>query len=328
MKTEGNNAYIEARNIGLGKKCVSCGQLIQNTEAVENHRRELLQKVESLKPTIFGLQQEINQLLEQQNNSSQELLNIKERIGILNQETSKRLVEKSHQSQIENEITKYTNLLSVSQNKLNSLGVVEKVELPENFMEIMNSISENLTTWSIYETNMNDRCNKQMELDSLRVEYNKISNCLGELDSYIKLTGPIGIIQEEIMEKLKNEFSSNQVRYVVTRKGKGNKEHLSLMPEYNNNGNFVSYGLASSGQRTLLDLDFLSKIVTRLGLLVMDEFLKCLDPQKTEQALELINNLNVGCTFITSHMESIGAFYNKSCSLYLDDSNTTRIDFR
>ena len=328
LRTEGNNAYKEAQSIGIGKVCSHCGQPIKNTAALDAHKAELLQKVEQIRPQIEALRQEIQNLEYQRDNSNQEFQSINSQITQLNAEISTRMTEKTKQSQVDAEISRTTNNLMNLQNTLNNLGAVEKVELPANFMQIMSDIESGLLAWNIYETNMVDRDKHLHDLEKFNSELTRISNCLGDLDAYIKITGPVGMIQEEIMNKLKDEFSDNLVRYVITRKGKGNREHLSFSPQYFNGEHFVEYMAASSGQRTLLDLHFLSKIVTRLGLLILDEYLKCLDPQNTDQAIELINNLNVGCIFISSHLESIAVFNNKTCRMSLDDHGHTKIDFR
>ena len=292
------------------------------------HKTELLQKVEQIRPQIESLKQEIQNLEYQRDNSAQEFQNINSQISQLNSEVSTRMAEKTRQTQVNAEISRTNNNLMNLQNTLNNLGVVEKVELPENFMQIMSEIESGLMAWNIYETNINDRNKHVQELSKYQEELNRINNCLGDLDAYIKITGPVGLIQEEIMNKLKDEFSDNLVRYVITRKGKGNREHLSFSPQYFNGEYFVEYMAASSGQRTLLDLHFLSKIISRLGLLVLDEYLKCLDPQNTDQAIELINNLNVGCIFISSHLESIAVFNNKTCRMSLDEHGHTKIEFK
>mgnify|MGYP003306122958 FL=1 len=72
-------------------------------------------------------------------------------------------------------------------------------------------------------------------------------------------------------------------------------------------------------------VNFLSKIMPRIGLLVMDEFLKHLDPQNHDVCIELIKNMNVGGTIISSHMESIASFNNRTFNLSLNGSGVTII---
>jgi ABC-type lipoprotein export system ATPase subunit len=140
------------------------------------------------------------------------------------------------------------------------------------------------------------------------------------------LTGPTGKIYEEIMNRLAEQFSDNQVKYEVITYNFRKKDHLDLASSYKNStGNWIAYQACSSGQKTVLDVNFLSKIVTRLGILIMDEFLKHLDPSNHEACIELIESMNIGCIMLSSHMETIAAFNNKSCKLELNDSGVTKI---
>jgi DNA repair exonuclease SbcCD ATPase subunit len=130
-----------------------------------------------------------------------------------------------------------------------------------------------------------------------------------------------------ILNKLAGEFSDNQVKYEV-RKYTNRGEHLNLESMYFNNGNWVDYEACSSGQKTVLDVNFLQKIIPRIGLLIMDEFFKHLDPENHDTCIEALNNMNIGCTMISSHMESIAAFNNKSCKLSLNEGGLTQIDYK
>jgi ABC-type multidrug transport system ATPase subunit len=63
-----------------------------------------------------------------------------------------------------------------------------------------------------------------------------------------------------------------------------------------------------------------------MGLLIMDEFLKSLDPENHDLCIDMIDNMNVGCIMLSSHMETIGKFNNKSMNLALNDSGSTVIN--
>ena len=59
-----------------------------------------------------------------------------------------------------------------------------------------------------------------------------------------------------------------------------------------------------------------------MGLLVMDEFLKHLDPFSHDLCLDCISQMNIGCIMISSHMESITAFNNRSLKMSLSGGKT------
>jgi DNA repair exonuclease SbcCD ATPase subunit len=69
----------------------------------------------------------------------------------------------------------------------------------------------------------------------------------------------------------------------------------------------------------------MSKIVNRLGLLVLDEFFKNLDNDRLEEVLEILKTMNVGCIMLTSHAESIPAFNNKTYILSLNENGLSDI---
>ena len=328
LRDEGNKAWKEAKELELGKTCSLCGQEIKTTAAMEKHRQELLGRVDEIRPKIESLKSEIANLENTWSTASEESKNIQDSIQALTTEVSSRMTEKRHQETVIKEASRYRELLKSAKDSLVALGNVEKVELPDNFLEKMSELEKGIISWTLWETNEADLKEKREELKKYQAEVDRIGGCLQDIDRYINLTGLTGVIYEEILNKLKTEFSDNTVKYIIERKGKGAREHLSLTPQFNNNGNYIDYFGCSSGQRTLLDLNFLSKIISKLGILTFDEFLKHLDQQNFESCIEIISNLNVSCIFLSSHMESIPAFNNKSCQLSLNESGTTVIDFK
>lgn len=326
LRTEGNNAYLEAKNLSVGRKCSTCGQEIRTTEAIENHRQELLRKVEELRPQIEAIYSEVLELTNLRDNSNQEYSSINSDIQKLNSEVSKRMTEKSIIDNTNRDIQNYIQLLEKTQLELNSLGTVEKVELPSDFMERMASIESGINSWNQYESNKRDFDLKTLELGNLTAEVQKIDQYLSALDAYNKLTGPIGVIYEAIINKLKDNFSDNNVSYSVSRVGKGNREHLSLIPMFKKGREEIEYGYCSSGERTLLDIHLLDKLITSAGILVLDETLKNLDPERLELVLDIIKNMNVGVLILTSHSEGITNFYNKTISLSINDKGLTEIN--
>ena len=326
LREEGNKAWKEAQSIGIGKTCSHCGQVIQTTEAMENHKRELLQKVENLRPIIQNVSVEINTLKQKIETSGQEYNALNKEISSLNSQISKALSEKSEIEKTKAEIENLGIKEKQVQEEISKLGYVERVDLPENFMQRMAEIESGITSWKIYETNAQDKYIKENELKSIEGDLQNTNNCLGELESYIKLTGSTGAIYEAVMNKLAKDFTNNFISYSVVRKGKGNREHLSLVPSFNNNGNRVPYPYLSSGQRIWVDIDFLGHLITCLGVMCFDEFLKSLDAERSEIVIDIIKNLPVGCIFLTSHLESVGAqFHNKILKMELNSQGLTNI---
>ena len=206
------------------------------------------------------------------------------------------------------------------------MTIPEKVELPDGFTDSLNQLSQNILIWENWETCRANRDNYLKRYQENEAQISGIQCEIQLLEAYISLTSTTGKIYEEIMTRLSKDFSDNLVKYEVNTYDFRKKKHLDLASYYNKSGNWVSYAAASSGQKTVLDVNFLSKVVTRMGLLVMDEFLKSLDPENHDLCVEMIDKMNVGCVMLSSHMETIGKFNNKSMHLSLNDSGSTMIN--
>ena len=202
-------------------------------------------------------------------------------------------------------------------------NVPEKVELPIDFEESMHKIDSDLLTWKEIKSLQNDREESIKKIDEYNNKLLLFQNEITDIEDYIKLTSPTGKIYEEIMTKLAKQFTDNTVKYEVMLYKFRNKDYLDLASYFiTSSGDCVSYQACSSGQQTILDVNFLSKIVTGMGLLVMDEFLKHLDPFSHDLCLDCISQMNIGCIMISSHMESITAFNNRSLKMSLSGGKT------
>ena len=327
IKQLGKKAYYERKDLDKNKVCPSCGQPIKPGEHLEQHKAEL--------------DKTIQDLVEKQNSLYQEFWNFgitdkaeidsgcKGFISQMSTEIAKRISETNDHNRLLWEKNSEETKLEEVEKSIENIGPQpEKVELPSDFMETMGKIEKDLVTWDQYESLMRDRTAAIEEIQACESHLQEMSKAVEAYQAYIKLTGPTGIIYKEIMTRLADQFSDNRIKYEVTQTTFRGKDHLNLESSYNLNGNNVRYVNCSDGQRTLLDVDFLSKVVTRMGLLIMDEFLKHLDSSNHDIVLDMIGQMNIGLTLLSSHMDSIPAFNNKSLKLELNESGITKINMK
>lgn len=327
INREGSKVQNEWINLGKTRICPSCGQEIKNTDSLNKHKKELEIQLKELAARRDELANTLKGLYEEKQNADNSKSQFSQELSSLNNKLAEL---KSEQKEIEinqKNIEETTKNLNNCEKELSNIGIPEEVYLPENFMGIMAEIENNINTWNEFEKLMSDRKTTKIAINNSKSELMKIKDAAVELQNYIKLTGPTGKIYEEIMTKLADQFSDNQVKYEVVTYNFRKKDRLDLTLSFNNNGNWVGYQACSSGQQTVLDINFMSKVITRMGLIVMDEFLKHLDPKNHDICIETISNMNIGCIMLSSHMESIASFYNKSCRMELNDSGVTKITF-
>ena len=92
---------------------------------------------------------------------------------------------------------------------------------------------------------------------------------------------------------------------------------------YNNGSNWVGLKSCSSGQKGVVGVHFLSKIINgRIGALVMDETFAKLSPDTFEIVMETLQKMDIGLVMLSAHQESVPNFYNKKMNLQLIDGKT------
>lgn len=325
---EGQKLYSEWQNIEQTKICSTCGQEIKSTESLEFHKVELEKRIQELVEKQGLIKTEMDALKEKKENADQETMRINRETSQINSKISELMSQKKMK---ESKKTEYKSTEAYGQSlhtRLLGMGQMEEVNLPDGFMEEMARIENEISLWTSYETLLDDRAKACESIQRAQNEIGVLSIGMDELSRYIKITGPTGKIYEEIMTRLADQFSDNQVKYEVVTYNFRKKDHLDLASYFFNNGNWVGYQACSSGQQTVLDVNFLSKIITRMGLLVMDEFLKHLDPFNHDICIDMISSMNIGCIMLSSHMESIVSFNNKSIQMELNDSGMTKLEMK
>ena len=325
INEQGNSIYNKLTKLSLSDKkvCPECGSEISDGKA-EILINELTEKMNQLIKERDQLSEEWNSISIIDENEeiryNSELTKMKSKVS----EIGNILITSSNNSSKVNELVDLTNRyrsqLSILLNSCNS----EVTELPKNINEDIDSYSLGISIWDNYERNINDLKEKETLLNSYIDELNQISSSNSDYEKYIKLTGSTGDIYKEIMTQLSKEFSDDIIRYEVNQYRYRNKDHLDLDIQYKVKGRWVGYSSLSSGQQTMADFNFLSRICTGLGLLVCDETLKHLSEESTEYVLGLIGNMNVNNVILSSHMINVN-FHNKEIELELDENGITKI---
>ena len=311
LNVEKDKLIREKDQLMAGAICPTCGQPIKKNPG--SHIQEFEQRIFSVDRAI----QEQNQVLLGWDDKAK---------AELNNSIARLYTEKQNNTLTSIEYDKVRQDLKKVEEDLSNLGnIPEKPELPEGFIEQLGFIEAEIGTWNQYNTLVLDKSKEEEKIKAYESEIEKTSSLMEDFQRYIKLTGPTGDIYEEIMKRLAGEFSDNRVTYKTNHFTFRGKEHLSLDSFYNLRGNEVPYINCSDGQRTILDVDFLQKIVTGMGFLIMDEFLKHLDSENHDIVLDLIKEMKVDCVILCSHMDSVPSFNNKSIQLTLNDSAITNV---
>lgn len=324
--SDGKTAKRNRDELNTVTSCKVCGSEISKDKLdlqkaqLDNKLGELRQAIQQIYTTL-----KVDFNITDLNEINSGCLNTKMNI---NSSISNWMIELRDAQNLPNEKVREEQNLQRLRNQMSSLGdIPQKIELPVRFLEQMSEIEADLTTWKTYNSLKVDEVNKESERVTLRNSQSNIKKAVEDLKNYITLTGTCGKIYEEIMNSLAGEFSDNKVVYEVERhKGRGSRfERLNLTSYFVLGDNKVAYQNCSDGQKTYLDIDFMSKVLTKVGFLVFDEALKYLDTAKLDEVLEVISQMDVGLVLLSSHVESLSKFNNKTMSLQLNESGVTQV---
>lgn len=322
IKREGRDVYGKRKDLDTAKTCTLCGHVIEQHN-LDSHKAELDQK--------------INDLIQKQNDVYNELLlqlgidkaaadsGCKDIISELTRQEAALISEMNHLNKLSSDLYRYEELLRKANEEKRNIGPEpEYVELPTGFVEAMGKIEADLSTWNQWNGLVRDKEQGALRIDECRNALDNLSQNIKDYASYIKLTGPTGKIYEEILKSFAEQFTDNRVEYTV-EVTTGRKDHLNLMSSYRIGDNTVSYQNCSDGQKTFLDIDFMSKVLTKVGFLVFDEALKYLDSKRLEEVIEIIGQMDVGLILLSSHVESLSNFNNRTLNVELDENGNSKI---
>lgn len=322
VNTEGSKVWSEYQ--GLKQDiCPTCGQPI-DSDLFMRYKADLEARLTELQGKQQQLQAEIGSLKFNQDDLAKAKAEIRRLEGLMNEAIAKKTKIEDLASRKTASETEFNRIKSES-----GIGAVpEKVLMPENALQIMSSIESDIAAWTRIEDLDKEIAQTELELQTAKSEISKTDSAVSGLNRYISVTGPVGEIYTEVLNRVATEFSDNHVHYVASKFTFRKKDHLDLVSYYiNPDGKEIVYDSASSGQKTMMDLHIMSKLTEGLGLVVFDEFLKSLDPGNHDEMLGMIKDMKVGTILLVSHQEGISGFQNKTMELSLGSDGFTKVQF-
>lgn len=324
INKDGSNLYDQLLKVQSGK-CPTCGSSVVLKDLEVSLQNQIGSLVESRKSMVDRVN-ELNSMI-----NDEYLNNLKAEKSRLESEMNQIYATKSayeNNKIMIDGLNKKRLDLSKSMSSIKEDRTFSITSLPDDFYSRLNDVASCIKVWDDYYNLTNQYSEAKMRYDNIESSINESKNSLSILNKYIKLTSSTGDIYKEIMTRISSEFSDNIIRYEVNKYKFRNKDHLDLDVQYNVAGRWVSYQSLSSGQKTMADINFLSRILVECGLLVFDETLKHLSQSSMGYCLDIMSRMNVHVMLLTTHMYGTESFANKNINLELDSDGSTRIEMR
>lgn len=284
------NARIELKDLNvkilsLENECLGIQNKIGNyTEVLE----EIEIKIHSL-PEISSEENTLNSIL----------LDTWNRFESANRE--KDIAFKNYEESKSEYLDSYQTLFTERESLIKTVSELNEVTEDENLDAALTIATyNNLEVVSNeFKIQMKEYTEKELEItDELEVDFNK-------LEIYCQLTSRSGDVLKDTLDELTNTFSNSQFRFSTNRAQANGKVVTDMSIEYLVGKNWVKYPALSSGQKTLCDLYFISKIVTGVGIVSFDETLRFLDDDNMKIASDIIVDIKKQNLIISSHSPNL-----------------------
>lgn len=171
-----------------------------------------------------------------------------------------------------------------------------------------------------------DLNSSQKKLSKEETTLRSIQDSYDKLESYCLLTSRSGVILKSILEELTKTFSSTNFKFTTAKVQANGKVITDMSVSYLVGKKWIPYSSLSSGQRTLCDLYYISKIITGVGIVSFDETLRFLDDENLKFAVDLIDSIKKSTILISTHSSNLSMEGTMNLRCELQSGNTTDIE--
>ena len=266
---------------------------------LQDHKVELEERLEDINKNI-SIQQE----LEKCDHYQEVIDSVK-----VTYESNKRILE-----EYKTKLDQYNDIKDVdTSTTLESMTIA-------NLTKCINSLEQKIKLQSELDSYI-----KGCELDELKDKLSKSNDKWYRYKNYLDLFSNTGGIRKTILEGILSTFNDDpRFKYELYEATYRKSEYYDIKVTYKNSPNdpVMEYWECSRGQKTLCDIHFISKLLTKGGLLVMDEYLKYLSQTNQQVAAEMISKMKPKVKLITNQFDLmymnniINCTYEDSVSSY------------
>lgn len=315
------------------RKCSACGRLFDNQEEFDKHieneyqKHIQLEKINSEKikvcqEVIDEVQPKLNECREQVESARSAVKSYESELQQL------RLVEDQFKKFMErqDEFNKFlmnhpeinSNLSTQSEGEIQQSISDLKIEISR----IENSMIETTRKLEIVQK----RKSLEEKIVGLISESDRIGMEIVKIDEYCKLFHPTGDVIKSIFLQVAQNLTSGNFAVSTIRTLASGEERIDFDMKMMVDGGLIDYDSLSGGQKVMCDIFFLTRLFDmsgNVGLLMLDETLKDLDPNNLEEASKMIKSSPINTILLVTHSESFNNYDYKfnvrkenGCSIY------------
>jgi ABC-type lipoprotein export system ATPase subunit len=328
IEVDGREVRSRLESIEKGK-CSECGAPLSD----ENHKKlheEYKERINKLLSEWKEVNDRIDKLPNKRNSKSvfrEKLNSLKARYEEL-QKGSEILSNKISSNDIYlKQLENYRKELEESEKSLETHkeSELKKVVLRDNLSSDEEDVRNKIVIAKEFSGLLSDKMEKESELDEVRSNIEKTEELMRKYKRYMDLVSLNGIVYEEILRKLAEEFSNDDVIYDVELKMSRGERVLLFNSRFKVKKTYRRYDQCSDGQRTVCDFNFLNNLYkSNVGILTLDEYLKSVDSDNFDRICKIFSDIRVNTIIVSTHDMNM-VQYNKRFLMSLNDKEETQI---
>lgn len=226
----------------------------------------------------------------------------------------------SSKSEKSNLITSLGTKVAEEVRKKGLLDLPEKFEFsPDDLIKLTNT-NELLDKISKYKELKSDFDEVSLKLSKDRSDYESYKGKVDELGLYNWYVCKSGPIYKDIITSLCEEWSNDRVKFELFEGDYRGNPYLDISISYLKGRNWQPYSKSSSGEKSYMDVLFIKSVTANAGMLILDEFLRHMDPEVTELTVNEIKGMNVNLFILSSFNENL-YFSNRHIKAHYEIAN-------
>lgn len=184
--------------------------------------------------------------------------------------------------------------------ELAQLELPEKVEFTEADLNKLLEVKDKASKYAEYlrlKEELDQARSSRDKQQSERDEYQAKVDELGTYNWYVCKSGPI---YRSILETLCESWSNDFVQFSIFDGTYRGNDYLDIKISYLKGTEWQDYSVSSSGEKSYMDILFIKAVTSNAGFLILDEFLRHMDTDMTERALDEIKSMNTNLFILSS----------------------------
>ena len=190
---------------------------------------------------------------------------------------------------------------------------------------LIQSLRQELVECEFAENQYKTQQESMYKIAQYKTDIDNLNSRLELLDKYTLLFAPNGIIVQSVFTKVAEIMTDGKFIIRTVKTLKSGEVRIDFDVDLMVGKYLIPYSELSGGQKTLVDIFFLTKLFqlgTRAGCLILDESLKELSEDKLEEVAKLLKTSRINTILLSTHVSSFN-YYDRKLNVDMVDNRST-----